>query len=187
MRHSNICSEVIAPNTCNKCQRDIISKVALKKHMTKCQGKKQSEACKNGDSCRWFKANRCLFVHPTKRHQANTNQNQQPIIDWRQRQQRPRHQPNNDWTTVRARERHPLWTCRFCEANIFSREAGRNHLCEMHPNKSVNKQLSDRKRSQNQKPLKWCQFQDRCFKGQSCSFKHMNRDFLQKSLEQNQY
>ena len=80
MRHSNICSEVIAPNTCNKCQHDIISKVALKKHMPKCQGKKQSEACKNGDSCRWFKANVCLSTQPRDIRQIQIKTNNQSQI-----------------------------------------------------------------------------------------------------------
>ena len=32
-KHSGECDEIIPPNKCEKCERDIISKAALKKHM----------------------------------------------------------------------------------------------------------------------------------------------------------
>ena len=82
MMHSNNCSEVIGLNTCNKCEKNVISKAALKKHMPGCQGKKQREACRNGEFCRYHKANRCLFFHPIKRqNQATSRLHQQPNPD----------------------------------------------------------------------------------------------------------
>ena len=56
--HSNTsCGEIIPLNTCNKCNKDIVSKVALKKHTQSCKGKKKIPVCDNGDHCRWYKNN----------------------------------------------------------------------------------------------------------------------------------
>ena len=165
---SNVCSGIIPPNTCNKCERDIISKAALKKHMPNCQGKKQREACKNGDSCRWFKANRCLFVHSSRSRQANTNQNQRPIIDQRQVRQKSHQMNNQEWKTVQRRNRKPLWTCNFCSENIFNQEASRSHGSTCRAKYSNSQNSLPHKRQQF-----WCKFQDRCNKGLFCEFKHL--------------
>ena len=48
--------------------------IQLKKHKSTCKGKKQVPHCKNGSSCRWYKANRCLFVHQERpNQQSNLN------------------------------------------------------------------------------------------------------------------
>ena len=92
MMHANNCNAIIEPNTCNKCEREVISKAALKKHMPGCQGKKQREACRNCESCRYHKANRCLFFHPSKgQNQANNWPHQQPSQE-NQNNQPPRRQ-----------------------------------------------------------------------------------------------
>ena len=174
--HSNTsCGEIIPLNICNKCEKDVVSKAALKKHMKSCKGKKQIPECENGVHCRWYKNNRCKFIH----NHPKPNQNQR---------QQPRQQPSQNWQTKQPRNKQPLWICNFCCANIQSREAGRNHVCESHPIKSVNQQLMERKRvgsknispqaAQSDKSQLWCRFQDRCFKGQSCGFRHISRDFL---------
>ena len=50
--HSNNCSEVISPNICTKCERELVSKAFLKKHMKGCkEKKKQLELCRNGEQC----------------------------------------------------------------------------------------------------------------------------------------
>ena len=177
-QHANNCSEVIQLNVCAKCEQNIVSKAALKKHMPICKGKKQPIKCRNGESCRYNKAGRCSFFHPPCRQI-----------------QQPNNELNNEWHTVRHKSRKPLWTCRFCTANMYSREAGRNHICEKHNSKSVEQQLVERKRSyhqnnfphkaQSDSPQLWCKYQDNCFKGQLCRFKHIGRDFLEGNLSQN--
>ena len=74
-KHANVCSKVIAPLMCEKCNCELISKAGLKKHMERCKGDQQpnsskkpqnqqsKEKCTNGPKCRFFKENRCLFFH----------------------------------------------------------------------------------------------------------------------------
>ena len=176
MMHSNNCSEVIGLNTCNKCEKNVISKAALKNHMPGCQGKKQREACRNGEFCRYHKANRCLFFHPIKRqNQATSRQHQQPNPDNqniqppRRQNRQPSHQKNTqEWTTVQRQHRNPLWTCNFCGQNIFNQEASRCHgsICSARHSQSRNVLPHTRQQL-------WCQFQDMCNKGLSCDFKHL--------------
>ena len=193
--HSNSsCSEIIALNICEKCERSVISKANLKKHIKSCKGKKKIPECHNGDQCRWFKNDKCKFTHLNQRPKHQARQNQQPRQKSQPRNEQTR-QPqhwknsNQEWLTVQPRTRKVLWTCRFCEANIHSREAGRNHLCEMHPNKSVHQQLNERNASQSQpnRVQLWCKFQDKCLKGQSCGLKHIHKDFLHRNPPQNRY
>ena len=177
LRHSNICSGVIPPNTCDKCKRDVISRAALKKHMPGCQGKKQREDCKNGELCRYHKANRCLFFHPSKRnHQPASRQNNRPNMQSSM-------SPNQDqeWHTIQRRNRKALWTCNFCDENIYNQEASRRHgsTCKVRHSQSQNV-LPQRRQSL------WCQFQDRCNKGLSCTFKHLE-GFPKRNQPQNQH
>ena len=176
MMHANNCSAVLEPNTCNKCERVVISKAALKKHMPGCQGVKQREACRNGESCRYHKANRCLFFHPNKRQNQETSRpHRRPIPESQniQHQRRQNHTPshqmdNQEWKTVQRRNRKPMWTCNFCGQDIYNQEASRCHgsLCRARHSQPLN--VLPQKRH----PL-WCQFQDRCNKGLSCTFKHL--------------
>ena len=194
-QHTADCNELIPYNTCDKCKKNVISKSALKKHNKSCKGIVPSDICRNGDQCRWFRNNRCSFVHNDSTR--NQQSRQQPRKERRPNQPR-RQQPTNDWQTAQPRVRQPLWTCRFCDANIHSREAGRNHMCEMHPAKSVNVQIVEMRRRQesthgpaqrgrSDRPQLWCKFQDKCLKGQACGFKHIGRDFLERILHQNQH
>ena len=196
--HSNTsCGEIIPLNTCNKCDKDVVSKAALKKHMKSCKGKKQIPECENGVHCRWYKNNRCKFIHNHPKPNQNQRQQQPRQHQQRQHKNQPRQQPNQEWQTNQQRNKQPLWTCNFCFANIHSRVAGRNHICEAHPTKSVDQQLMERKRFgttnispqvvQSDKPQQWCKFQDRCFKGQTCGFRHISGDFLQEILQENRY
>ena len=208
LEHANKCSEIIQINMCDKCEREIISKAALKKHVKGCHGKKKMALCRNGDQCRYHKVNKCMFDHSSKhnRHQqpqpqhrpATGNNQNQPKINQRQ---------NQGWKTVQRNTRKTLWTCRFCAAKIHSRESGRNHVCEMHPSKSVedqlrekriNQQNSFRQGSQSVRPLNivnqqsgrpqlWCSFQERCLKGQNCGFRHFQQGFYTTNPQQNQY
>ena len=189
MMHANNCHAIIEPNTCNKCEREVISKAALKKHMSGCQGKKQREACRNGESCRYHKANRCLFFHPSKRQNQTKSRPLQQTIQENQNNQPPRtqnrqpsHQMHNqEWTTVQRRNRNPLWTCNFCGQNIFNREASRCHgsICSARNSQSLN--VSPHKRQQL-----WCQFQDRCNKGLFCGFRHLE-GFPKRNQPQNHH
>ena len=79
-KHANVCSEVLAPLMCEKCNRKLISKAGLAKHMERCKGEEQpasnqkpkqqqfKENCINGPKCRFWKENRCLFVHKEQQH-----------------------------------------------------------------------------------------------------------------------
>ena len=136
LTHSNICNDVIPPNTCDKCKRDVISRAALKKHMPGCQGEKKREDCKNGESCRYHKANRCLFFNPSKRnHQPASCQNNQPNM---QSSMRPNQ--DQDWHTIQRRNRKALWTCNFSDENIYNQEASRRHgsTCKARHSQSQN-------------------------------------------------
>ena len=61
--HSNNCSGLIQINWCEMCEREVISKAVLKKHIMSCKGKKEKALCRNGDKCRYLKADRCMFEH----------------------------------------------------------------------------------------------------------------------------
>ena len=65
--HSNNCSGIISPNTCNKCEMNVVSRAALNKHESTCKGKEQLALYRNGDSCCFYKANKCNFFHPERR------------------------------------------------------------------------------------------------------------------------
>ena len=133
MRHAN------NANMCNKCDREVISKAALKKHEQICKGKKQPALCRNGEACRYHKANKRNFLHPLKnqRQQPNPKMNHQPsqVTQKKQpasrpNQQQQQHRPNQEWVTVQRRSRNPLWTCNFCDMNIYNMEASRGHRVE---------------------------------------------------------
>ena len=122
--HANDCTEVLQVNKCNICDREVISKAALKKHSKSCHPKKLNVLCRNGSSCSYLKANRCSFSHPeTQKLQPKQFQAQ-----------------NQEWHTVQRKSRKILWTCRFCSAKIHSHEAGRNHICEQLKEKRTNGQ-----------------------------------------------
>lgn len=177
--HSNNCSGVIGPNTCNKCERNVKSRAALNKHKSICKGKEQLALCRNGDTCRFYKANNFNFFHSKRRQYHQQNRKNQPPSQKRQNQQ-PRRmlkqqpvkdQNNHQWTTVQSRSRKPLWTCNHCDKNIYNQDASRSHVgtCMGMNRQSVN--VSPHNRQSGQKQF-WCQFQERCTKGQSCGFKH---------------
>ena len=212
--HSNKFSGIIQINVC---EREIRSKAALKKHIKSCQGKKKMALCRNGDQCRYHKANRCMFDHSSKhdQHQQPQKQRQQskPQQQCRQSTVNIQNQPeinqrqNQGWKTVQRNARKTLWTCRFCSAKIHSHESGRNHTCEMHPSKSVDDQLREKRmsqqnsfpqKSQSARPLNnvhhqsgrqqlWCSFQERCTKGQNCEFLHFQQGFYTTNPQQIQY
>ena len=182
MRHANKCSEVLSLNICNKCDREVISKAAHKKHMQTCKGKKQPALCRNGEACRYHKANKCDFLHPVKNQhmQPNPTMNQRPsqVTQKKQpalrpNQQQQQHRPNQEWATVqrRNRNRNPLWTCNFCDQNIYNMEASRGHRvengnCVVRENQAL-KVLPHRRQQL------WCKFQDSCNKGLACGFRHL--------------
>ena len=183
--HANDCTEILQLNSCDHCKREAISKLALKKHMKVCKQKKLNILCRNGQSCPYFKANRCSFSHP-EAHNVHSQQIQNQ---------------NQEWHTVQRKSKKVLWTCRFCKAKIHSHEAGRNHICEMHPGKSVDEQLREKRINgqmntfpqkgqsavlQSGRPKLWCRFQERCTKGPHCEFRHFQLGFHQTNHQQNQ-
>ena len=157
--HSNVCNEILQINQCTFCNKEVISKTALRKHLKSCQQKKVDVLCRNGELGSFFKANRCNFFHPMP-------QDQQPHQVKNQ---------NREWKTVQRKAKKVLWICRFCTAQIHSHEAGRNHICEMHPSKNVEEQLREKRinfqpkvfpqkrqstQQQTGRPKLWCRYQD---------------------------
>ena len=225
-KHAGECDEIIPLNTCDKCEREVISKAALKKHMLTCKGKKQVPNCKNGSSCRWHKANRCLFVHQDRPNQQQANQH----VD-------------NEWHVVQPRQRQAHIKCHNCKKQFRNQSDKQNHFCDNHQRQAPNNCNNCKKqfrnwgekqnhlcdnhhisRQQHQRPLVecrwgagchrlktgmcplkhnqqtnrfpqqsqpsrpqlWCQFQDRCLKGQRCAFKHFQQGFLPRNPGMNQ-
>jgi uncharacterized C2H2 Zn-finger protein len=188
LMHANKCSEVISLNICNKCGRDVISRAALKKHESSCRGEEQADLCRNGASCRYYKANRCNFFHPGKRHHQQPNRkNNQPPIQRKQNQQPARvknHPPvqehHNQWHTVQSRRRNPLWTCNHCDKDIYNQDASRNHS-----NTCTGMNVSPQRGHSGRQQL-WCKFQETCNKGQTCGYKHF-QSFPMGNLPQGQH
>ena len=188
LMHANKCSEVISLNTCKKCGRDVISRAALKKHESSCRGEEQADLCRNGASCRYYKANRCNFFHPGKRHHQQPNRkNNQPPIQRKQNQQPARvknHPPvqehHNQWHTVQSRRRNPLWTCNHCDKDIYNQDASRNHS-----NTCTGMNVSPQRGHSGRQQL-WCKFQETCNKGQTCGYKHF-QSFPMGNLPQGQH
>ena len=69
--HANNCDEIIPLNICKHCQGDIVTRAALKKHENSCHGKKKYVPCRNGDSCSWFKNNKCYYSHSQQKKLAS--------------------------------------------------------------------------------------------------------------------
>ena len=192
-KHSNECSEVIGPNTCNKCERDVISRAALKKHERSCRVEKQIALCRNGESCRYYKANRCSFFHPEKRQHQQPNRRNNKLPIQRSQNQQPKriqnHPPvqeqQNQWHTVQSKRRNPRWTCNHCDTNIYNQAASRSHSgsCRGMNRQSMN--VSPHRGHSGRQQL-WCKFQETCTKGQTCGYKHF-QSFPMGNLPQGQH
>ena len=163
--------------------------------------KKPLVKCRNGEACRYHKANRCNFLHQTKaqNQQAsmNQNQNQVQIIKsqqpnpWKNQQPgivRQNEEPNHEWHTVQHKNRKSLWTCHSFNTEIYSKEASRSHrigegMCTTGKNQFQNSLPQQRQSARRQL---WCKFQGRCNKGNSCEFKHFE-DFPRWNPSNSQY
>ena len=92
MNHANNCYEVLPLNICNKCEREVISKGALKNHEPSCSGKKKKQeiVCRNGkaNNCQWAKQGRCRFWHSDLYLLQRQPEVQRPSA------------PNNQWQQV---------------------------------------------------------------------------------------
>ena len=223
-KHAGECDEILPLNTCEKCEREVISKAALKKHKSTCKGKKQVPHCKNGGSCRWYKANRCLFVHqPSPNQQSNQHlDNEWQQVQPRQRQAHKCHNCKKQFGNKNEMQNHSCGNhqrqgpvkCHNCKKQFKNQGEKQNHYCEHHRTNSpqhrrsaiecrwgvgchrlkvglcplMHSQHKNRfpQESQSSRPQLWCQFQDRCFKGQRCSFKHFRPDFLPRNPGMNQ-
>ena len=117
-QHSNVCHGIIELNTCEKCEKNVISKVALKKHIPSCKGKKPMPPCRNGSSCKYFKSNRCLFVH---NEQSRMYVNQQA---------------ENGWTIVQPRQRQAKINCNNCKKIFQNQRDLQNHNCQNNQSRS---------------------------------------------------
>ena len=199
--HSNSsCSEIIPLNTCDKCERDIVSKAFLKKHVKTCKGKKQTEKCRNGNTCSWLRNGRCKFFHPNQkqyqqpkqRQQQQMNKNlqqvhhfpryQQPRQQQQQRKTHPqkmkRHQPSQqqqteEWQTVQNRRTKDCkWGSDCFRWRNGTYRFNHNQESTMLP--------------QTRPGLLWCQFQDKCIKN-NCDFLHFQQGFPMRNLQRNQY
>ena len=104
-KHANKCHVINGPYMCNKCNRELVSKAGLAKHIERCKGEENleeeyNEACTNGPDCKFKRQNRCLY-----RHDESDEQPWQKVQSRRQgkqqaRQQQPRQQ-------VQSRQQQP--------------------------------------------------------------------------------
>ena len=140
-----------------------MSRSVLKKHMQTCQGKKEKhkELCKNGATCRFLRNNRCSFSHP----QSHIDQHpkRSPEVDSVQQ----------DWITVRPRQRKPIWTCIFCDESIYSQDASRSHGCKMPSSECVPGESG--KAKNRQETLCWWGINCQRVQNGSCWFKHIEQ------------
>ena len=197
MSHSNNCDEIIPLNICEHCQGDVVSRAALKKHEKRCHGKKKDVPCRNGDSCRWFKYNKCNYSHSQPQNQHPNNQH------------------NQQWKTVQPRQRK--MKCNSCEFKFNSQTEKQNHNCRIHNRTNNNEQQRSFNRkdidcrwgsecfrwqrgtcwfrhndmqnvspqqTQSGPPPLYCQLQERCPLGQSCRHKHIRQGFSQRNQRQ---
>ena len=213
--HASNCSEVIPINLCDQCEKEIVSKAALKKHKKGCHGRTGVEACRNGEQCRYLKANRCNFFHTQQQKRKQPQQqkrNQMPQQRMNQppqqrtqqqpqqrknQQQQPRAQQQEEtqvsdqgWMTVQNRKRRSLLD--------QQREQRKSVLCRwgegckglkngLCPLKHTPLQNSIPHRSQYGRPQLWCKFQETCLNGQSCRFKHFQQGFPQRNPMENHF
>ena len=147
-KHANTCSEVIEPFMCEKCNRELISKAGLEKHMERCQVEERpaknnktkqqpsKEKCTNGPKCRFLKEDRCLFAH------------------------NERNQKHSD----RDHKKNTQLNCHVCKEKFNNQQAKHNHKCIQHDKKSVQEK---RKNTE-------CNRGPSCFRlaEGSCWFKH---------------
>ena len=196
-KHANVCSEIIAPLLCEKCNRELISKAGLEKHMERCKGEEQptsnkkpkqqqsKEKCTNGQKCRFLKENRCLFVH--KEHKQSKHVEKEP-------------------------RRNLEISCQTCSKTFSNHREKHSHRCEQHDNESVQErrkntdckrgpscfrlaegscwfrhspvpkrpgQQGQRSATSKDKDL-WCRFQDKCTT-RNCTYKHFELGFQQRN------
>ena len=201
--HASNCSGMVQINICDKCEREVVSKAALKKHRKGCHGNNRKEACRNGEQCRFYKAKRCSFFHPPQHQQQQTRNHMQQLIRHQppqQKQQQPRaiQQPNQvepqqmrqethqqqdmGWHTVQTRRRKSLEEQRKDQRrNIVCRwgEGCKRLKSGLCPLKHSKPQNSIPQQSQSPGSQLWCRYQERCFKGQDCTFRHFQQGFLQ--------
>ena len=214
-KHASSCSGVIQINLCDKCEKEIIRKAALKKHRKGCHGKTGVEACRNGEQCHYHKENRCNFPHP-QLSQSNPQQKRrqpQPLQQRRNQQQQPRNnqqqqqrnnqqqqlfvqqqednqQVNQGWKTVQKRKRNSLQEQLREQRNTIQCRWGEG--CKrlksgLCPLKHSRLQNSIPHRSQSARPQFWCKFQEACLKGPDCRFKHFQQGFLQREPRLNHF
>ena len=171
-----------------KCNRELISKAGLKKHMERCTGgetpvsshkQKQQpskEKCTNGPKCKFLKEKRCLFVHKEQ----------------------------NNKHSGKEHRNNPEWSCHVCREKFTSQKEKHSHSCREHDtvkerrkNTECNRGPScfrlaqgscwfnhssvqntrghQGQRSAESKSL-WCKYQDQCT-DKNCSFKHFELGF----------
>jgi hypothetical protein len=70
-KHANMCSEVTPIVKCAKCNREVINKTALRSHSMKCHEGENISTCKNGDTCRYLRSNRCSYYHAVSEPVSN--------------------------------------------------------------------------------------------------------------------
>ena len=193
-RHANVCSEVIEPLMCEKCNRELISKAGLEKHKERCNGfempasthkpkqKQSDEKCTNGPKCRFLKEKRCLFSH--KEHNNKHSENDH--------------------------RRKPEWSCPACKEKFTSQQEKHSHKCRQHDAQTVHerrkntecnrgpscyrlaqgscwfKHSSVQKTSPQgvQRSALWCKWQDMC-SNKSCIFRHFEQNFPQRRQPRN--
>ena len=202
-KHANVCSEVLDPIICEKCNCELITKAGLEKHVKRCKGENRpgftktkqqqsKEKCTNGPMCRFLKENRCLFVH-NEQNRKHSGRSQEP------------------WQTVQRRRPKQVLHCNNCEEKFNSREEKQRHKCQhagarrqdrLEPSTRrkdiecfrgpncfrlandtcwfkhslVQSSSSHRGQEKASNTTLWCKYQDKCTNS-SCSYKHFGQGF----------
>ena len=204
--HANKCSEVLEPLLCDKCNRELISKAGLKKHMDRCNGderpaKKNQEECWNGAQCKFRKQNRCSYFH------SEQPRSEEP---WQTAQRRRPKQPRPA----------QVLNCNNCKKKFTSREEKQNHKCNhveerrrdhiqpttrrkdiecsRGPNcfrlangtcwfkhTSVRNSSPHMGQEKSSNSTLWCRYQDKCTRS-SCEYRHFEQGFQKTQFRKRQ-
>ena len=202
-KHANVCSEVLEPIICEKCNCELITKAGLEKHVKRCKGENRpgftktkqqqsKEKCTNGPMCRFLKENRCLFVH-NEQNRKHSGRSEEP------------------WQTVQRRRPKQVLHCNNCEEKFNSREEKQRHKCQhagvrrqdrLEPSTRrediecfrgpncfrlandtcwfkhslVQNSSSHRGQEKASNTTLWCKYQDKCTNS-SCAYKHFGQGF----------
>ena len=205
-KHANVCTKVIEPFICNKCNRELISKTGLNKHMERCKREERDATkaqveCWNGTQCKFFRYNKCSYFHPQKSRSEEPwqtvdrrrpkqshsdqawacNKCNEKFTNWgEKRTHKCQHEQNNRKNTIAANTNKKDIEC-FRGPNCFRLA---NNTCWF-KHTSVQKTSPHGGHKASSNTTFWCKFQDKCTRS-SCTYKHFDPGFQKTQSRRNQ-